>query len=66
MENRPYQKDYQMYLFYLHSNGDIFTEYWRPFTYEEWIRNGRPKDDGGVKLDDNTEHLETFKYTIWT
>ena len=46
----------------MHSNGDIFAEYWRPFTYEEWLRNGKPIGDGGVKLDDNTEHLETFRY----
>ena len=48
----------------MHRNGDIFLEYWRPFTYDEWLRNNRPIYDGGVKLDDNTEHLETFKYTI--
>ena len=46
----------------MHCNGDIFAEYWRPFTYEEWERNGRPINDGGVKLDDNTEHLTTFRY----
>ena len=43
-------------------NGDIFAEYWRPFTYEEWIKNGRHIDDGGVKLDDGTYHLKTFRY----
>ena len=52
----------QKYLFNMHCNGDIFAEYWRPFTYDEWLRNGKPINDGGVKLDDNTEHLETFRY----
>ena len=46
----------------MHCNGDIFAEYWRPFTYDEWIRNCKPINDGGVKLDDNTEHLTTFRY----
>lgn len=46
----------------MHCNGDIFAEYWRPFTYEEWLRNNKPIEDGGVKLDDNTEHLTTFRY----
>lgn len=45
-------------------NGDIFAEYWRPFTYEEWIKNGRPINDGGVKLDDGTHHLTTFRYNL--
>ena len=45
------------------SNGDIFAEYWRPVTYEEWISNGKPINDGGVKLDDGTHHLITFRYT---
>ena len=57
-----YEKDFQAYLFNMHSNGDIFAEHWRPFTYEEWIKNGKPIHDGGVKLDDNTEHLTTFRY----
>jgi len=55
-------KEFQDYLFNINCNGDIFFEYWRPFTYKEWLRNGKPKHDGGVKLNDNTEHLETFKY----
>ena len=55
-------KEFQEYLFNINCNGDIFFEYWRPFTYKEWLRNGKPKHDGGVKLNDNTEHLETFKY----
>lgn len=46
----------------MHCNGDIFAELWRPFTYDEWLRNGQPINDGGVKLDDNTEHLITFRY----
>lgn len=53
---------FQKYLWNMHCNGDIFAEYWRPFTYEEWVRNGKPINDGGVKLDDNTEHLTTFRY----
>ena len=53
---------FQKYQWNIWSNGDIFAEYWRPFTYEEWIRNGKPIEDGGVKLDDNTEHLKTFRY----
>ena len=61
----PYKEEYQKYFFNMHSNGDIFAEYWRPFSYEEWMRNGRPIDDGGVKLDDNTEHLETFRYNVY-
>ena len=32
------------------------------FTYDEWLRNGKPIYDGGVKLDDETEHLTTFRY----
>ena len=46
----------------MHCNGDLFAELWRPFTYDEWIRNGRPIYDGGVKLDDGTCHLKTFRY----
>ncbi len=60
--NRPYEEEYQKYSFNMWSNGDIFAEYWRPFTYEEWIKNGSPIDDGGVKLDDGTHHLKTFRY----
>ena len=59
--NAPIEK-YNEYLWHMHCNGDIFAEYWRPFTYEEWIRNGMPIYDGGVKLDDGSEHLETFRY----
>jgi hypothetical protein len=59
---RNYEEDFQRYLWNVHCNGDIFFEYWRPFTYEEWLRNGKPITDGGVKLDDNTEHLVTFRY----
>ena len=60
--NRQLEELYQKYLFNMHCNGDIFAEYWRPFTYDEWLRNGEPIHDGGVKLDDNTEHLKTFRY----
>ena len=60
--NRPYEEEYQKYSFNMWCNGDIFAEYWRPFTYEEWIKNGKPTDDGGVKLDDGTHHLKTFRY----
>jgi hypothetical protein len=44
------------------SNGDLFAELWRPFTYDEWLANGKPLGDGGIKLDDGTAHLETFRY----
>ena len=54
--------NYNRYHFNMHCNGDIFAELWRPFTYDEWLRNGQPINDGGVKLDDNTEHLITFRY----
>ena len=54
--------DYKEYLWHMHCNGDIFAEYWRPFTYEEWVRNDKPLYDGGVKLDDGTEHKITFRY----
>lgn len=60
--NRLYDEEFQRYQFNMWLNGDIFAEYWRPFTYEEWLSNGRPIEDGGVKLDDGTEHLETFRY----
>lgn len=56
------EKEYNLYKFNMHCNGDIFAELWRPFTYEEWLRNGAPKYDGGVKLDDGTEHKKTFVY----
>lgn len=59
---RLFRAKYETYLWNMHCNGDIFAEYWRPFTYEEWERNGRPINDGGVKLDDDTEHLTTFRY----
>ncbi len=59
---RLYEEDFQKYLWNMHCNGDIFAEYWRPFTYDEWLRNGKPIYDGGVKLDDGTEHLTTFRY----
>jgi hypothetical protein len=61
--DRLHEDEFQKYLWNMHCNGDIFAEYWRPFTYNEWLRNGMPIDDGGVKLDDGTEHLETFRYT---
>ena len=54
--------DYKEYLWHMHCNGDIFAECWRPFTYEEWVRNNKPLYDGGVKLDDGTEHKITFRY----
>ena len=60
--DREFEKEYQKYAFNMWCNGDIFAEYWRPFTYDEWLRNGKPIEDGGVKLDDNTEHLATFRY----
>lgn len=56
------KEEFNKYLFHMHCNGDLFAELWRPFTYEEWIRNGRPIYDGGVKLDDGTCHLKTFRY----
>lgn len=56
------KEKYNTYLFNMHCNGDVFAELWRPFTYEEWINNGCPIYDGGVKLDDNSEHLKTFRY----
>ena len=59
---RKYEDEFQTYRFHMWCNGDIFAEYWRPFTYDEWVRNGKPLDDGGVKLDDKTEHLKTFRY----
>jgi len=62
MLTREETEKYNAYLWNMHCNGDIFAEYWRPFTYEEWLRNGKPIDDGGVKLDDGTEHLKTFRY----
>ena len=37
--NRLYEEEYQKYSFNMWCNGDIFAEYWRPFTYEEWIKN---------------------------
>lgn len=55
-------EQYNLYLFHMWSNGDLFAELWRPFTYDEWIANGKPLNDGGVKLDDGTAHLETFRY----
>ena len=60
--NMQYKEEFQKYQFNIYNNGDIFAEYWRPFTYEEWLKNGKPINDGGVKLDDGTEHLITFKY----
>ena len=61
-KTRLYEEEFQKYQWNMWLNGDIFAEYWRPFTYEEWLRNGRPIEDGGVKLDDKTEHLTTFRY----
>jgi len=57
-----HKKEFDTYLFNMWCNGDIFNSLWRPFTYEEWLRNGMPTNDGGVKLDDNTEHLITYRY----
>ena len=50
MQERLFKEEFQRYLWNMHCNGDIFAEYWRPI------------NDGGVKVDDNTEHLETFRY----
>jgi hypothetical protein len=52
--------NYQTYLFSMHCNGDLFFELWRPFTYDEWVENGKPLYDGGIKLDDGSCHMETF------
>ena len=46
----------------MHCNGDVFAEYWRAFNFDEWVMNGMPIYDGGVKLDDGTEHKVTFRY----
>ena len=59
---RQFEEEFKKYLFNMYCNGGIFAEYWRPFKYDEWLRSGRPINDGGVKLDDNTEHLDTFRY----
>ena len=42
-------EEYQKYSFNMWCNGDIFAEYWRPFTYEEQIKNGKPIEDGGFE-----------------
>ena len=59
MDIEDIKRRYQTYLFNIHCNGDIFFEYWKPFSYEQWIKNGMPLNDGGVKLEDNSEHLNT-------
>lgn len=37
---------YQEYLLMCHFSGDIWWEYYEPFTYEEWIDNGQPDNPG--------------------
>lgn len=37
---------YQMYLFNCHCQGDIWFEDFRPFTFDEWIGHGQPKNGG--------------------
>jgi hypothetical protein len=59
---RPIVENYHEYLWHMHCNGDVFAEYWRPFHFDEWVMNGMPIHDGGVKLDDGTEHKVTFRY----
>jgi hypothetical protein len=39
-------QSYLMYCFYCHNNGDIWAEYYRPYTYEEWLENGKPEHPG--------------------
>jgi len=59
---RTIDENYHEYLWHMRCNGDVFAEYWRPFNFDEWVMNGMPIYDGGVKLDDGTEHKVTFRY----
>lgn len=60
-----YKESYSLYAFRMNANGDRFYEQWRPFTYQEWIENGMPKDDGGVNLDDGKAYSHCFdKYNL--
>ena len=54
------QEKYQMYCFHMYANGDRFAEQWRPFTFDEWRKNGMPTHDGGVNLDDGKAYMRCF------
>ncbi len=54
--------NYNRYLFNIHANGDRFFDSYRPFTFEEWLNNGKPISDGGVRLSDNTIRLITAPF----
>lgn len=53
-------EDYQLYYLRMNANGDRFYEQWRPFTYEEWLENGRPTHDGGINLEDGKAYSHCF------
>lgn len=41
--------EYDTYLFNCHCEGDIWNTDYRPYTYDEWLRNDKPMQ-GGIKI----------------
>ena len=47
MENIiDYNEEYNRYAFNCYCNGDIWAEYFRPYTFDEWIDAGCPNNPG--------------------
>lgn len=57
MYKKKLEKKYSEYLWNCKLEGDIWNETHRPFTYEEWLKEGCPEEGRGVKFD---EKQETF------
>ena len=49
MEDKPLVAEYQTYLFNCHCQGDIWAEYFYPYSFEEWIEKGRPENGGNKR-----------------
>lgn len=49
MEEQYLKDQFEKYLFGAYCNGDIFFEYYRPYTFQEWVEEGCP-EDGGIKI----------------
>lgn len=53
--NIDYKTEYNLYNFACYCNGDIWAEYFRPYTFEEWMDAGCP--DGPGKDDKHCVHI---------
>lgn len=47
---------YESYLMMCHFSGDIWWEYYEPFTFEEWVENGQPDNPGPENKNCKKQH----------